>query len=239
MNKLHHISASQLSAFESCPRKWFGIWICKCSQPPESEAIKLGKAVHKILEILLKAYLKNKEKYKDPELLTNLYAKIYELTDEDKRLAIDLVKNGIKNGWTQNYTDKTLLEDDFKFNLNDDIKLIGRFDRIDFDKNKVTVIDLKTGKKKYTKEELTSNWQAKLYALSFLEQGHKNIEVDFWFLRHKVMKQMLYFKQDQVKRIKDELNTTIEKMINCDGSEKKTQFLCAYCPFKEQCSQMK
>lgn len=240
MNTLKYLSASQISTFEQCPRKWWAIWIKKIEQPPDTDAVKLGKAVHKILEVLLRANIKNSEKYKDKNILIALYSKIYELSEDNHLILSQMVDNAINNNWLSFNKDNTLIEYEFKVPFSDAINIIGRYDRIDtINKDTIKITDLKTGKRKYSKDDLDNNWQAKIYALSFLDTEYKDILVDFWFLRYRNPKQSLSFKQKQLKTIKKDLGVIIEKMTNYEGKEKCENKFCNYCPFIKECKEMK
>lgn len=239
MNKIRNLSSSQIATFNECPRKWWAIWIKKIAQPPDSDAVKLGKAVHKILEILLRANQLNKEKYKDKNILISLYSKIYDISEDNRLLLSQMVDIAINNHWLSTYTEKTVVEYPFKVPFTDSINIIGRYDRIDvINDDSIRIIDLKTGKRKYSKEDLDNNWQAKIYALSFYESDYKEFFVDFWFLRYKSPKQTLLFKKKQLESIKKELGVIVENMINYDGSTKCENRFCSYCPFNQECKEM-
>ena len=239
MNYIKYLSASQIGTFEQCPRKWWAIWIKKIVQPPESDAVKLGKAAHKILEILLRANQLNIEKYKDQHILIALYSKIYDLSEDNRLLLNQMIDIAINNKWLSTYNDKTLIEYPFSVPFTESINIIGRYDRIDvINDDAIRIIDLKTGKRKYSKEDLDNNWQAKIYALSFLESDYKEFFVDFWFLRYKSPKQSLLFKKKQLDAIKKELGVIVENMLNYDGSTKCENKFCNYCPFNKECKEM-
>ena len=64
MNEVKRISATQLGMFTECPRKWWAHYVKRIPRPEPSEAIKIGLAVHKILEVSLLATQKGIEKYR-------------------------------------------------------------------------------------------------------------------------------------------------------------------------------
>jgi RecB family exonuclease len=232
------VSASQLGTFEQCPRKWWATWVKKIPQPPESEAIKLGKAAHKVLELALKAYKKNLDKYKDTDFLCNIIKRAFELNEEDSKLLPMLVANAKKMGWLENYNEQTTVEDEFKFQINPTVEVVGRFDRIDIDDGKVTIKDIKSGKHLYSDYDLKNNWQAKTYALPFLLKGYEIVNAEFWFIRFVNGKQNLAFRQSQKTKLLKEFNTITEQMKAYTGATRKCSKLCNWCAFQEECNKM-
>jgi CRISPR/Cas system-associated exonuclease Cas4 (RecB family) len=238
MNSVLNVSPSQLATFQQCPRKWWALYVKHIPKPPETDAVKLGKALHKILEITLKCTIKNKKKYTDTAYISNIVSKSYSLTEADNILLSNLIANAKSLGWFADYTTETTLEDGFELSLKDDLKINGRFDRVDFTPKYVNVIDLKTGKHPYSINDLKDNWQGKLYALPWLVKGYDMVKINFWFVRFLNGKQNLFYKQSHKNTIIKEIISLVDEMRTCDGSVKCESKLCNYCPFQKECIAM-
>jgi len=236
-----HISASQLSLFDECPRKWWAFYVKKIERRPPSEALNLGLATHKILELAFKAKLKNVEKWSDPYNLISLALKQFSLTQDNQLMLNSLISNAINAGWFSNFNQKTVLEDEMLIQFNDDVKIIGKIDRVDYLDNSVVVSDLKTGKTPYNTTELNESWQTKLYAYNFLKRKPEidKVQVKFWFLRlgsRGILSTNV--PSSEIDLIENRLRTSIDKMQVCDGKEKRQNKFCKWCDFFGECSKM-
>jgi len=229
------VSATQLSMFETCPRQWWAFYVKKIERPPPTEAIKLGLASHKILELSLLAKQKGFKKYSDPLALIKPAAKEHDLNPADiARLPI-LLQNATKMGWYDNY-EISRPEFEMKYKIGN-VGVIIRVDRQTELDDLVRIVDIKSGKYPYEQEELYGNWQTRLYSLPFLES--KPVSMEFWFIRFFHKKPTIILTSEDRKIFLEDAEKLIERMFVADGSEFKENRNCRWCAFKDECIKMR
>lgn len=238
MNNLKFVSASQLEKFEQCPKQWWAHYIRKVVEPPPSPSLNLGNAVHKVLELVLKAYKTNNDKYKDPNVLIPLVKKKWPVNSETDKLVNELVFNAIEMGWLQNVKYCVDTEKELKFELPEcNVNIIGRMDRLDIlGQEYIKIIDLKTSKHVPSMKDLRLAWQTRIYSIPFLQQQNKYIEVEYWYLRQKHRgKKCILIKNEDYEPFRDKLIKTVNKMKECDGSIITENPLCRWCLIYKEC----
>jgi CRISPR/Cas system-associated exonuclease Cas4 (RecB family) len=218
--------------FGECPRKWHYRYIQKIPEEQTNTiALRLGSAVHEVLELSLKAKMKGIEKYSDPASMYAAAFKQFDLEPESQAAVPDMMKHATMMGWFENY-EYTELEISIRHPIND-FFLGGRIDRRELNPGRTKIIDLKTGKYPYSIKDLEGNWQVKAYSLPFLEQG--DVDVEFWFVRFPNKKPKITVLSLQKNQIEDSINAVVDEMKAEDGSNYKVNRFCKYCPFYDKC----
>lgn len=229
------ISATQLSMFEECQRKWWAFYVKKIPRPEPTEAIKLGLAIHKILELSLLAKQKGMDQYSDPRSLIKAACKEHDLNAADTARLPMLIQNAEKMGWFDNY-EISRPEFELKYKI-DDVGVIIRVDRQTELDDHVKIVDIKSGKYPYETDELKKNWQTRLYSLPFLET--KPVSMEFWFVRFFHKKPHILLDFNDKEEFLTDARTLIKKMRECDGSQYNEGWGCKWCAFKEECIKMR
>jgi len=125
-----------------------------------------------------------------------------------------------------------------KFPLPCGVEVHGFIDRLDIDRDcHANIIDLKTQKEAFTKEELEHNWQAMIYFLATVNDNpmiQGDVKVSFWVLRHKI--QEMFIPQSRFDEIYNELNTKTEEILKADYGRMCPSGLCQFC-VAEDCVQ--
>lgn len=235
MNKIKRISATQLGMFTECPRKWWAHYVKRIKRPDPSEAIKIGLAVHKILEVSLLATQNGIEKYSDPNVLLGPAVKEWELGIKDRAHLSMMLENAKRMGWFEEYENSSP-EFEKVYSI-DDVEVIVKIDRLLKTPDYVRVVDLKSGKYPYEEATLKENWQTRMYSLPFLEEFDK-VKMEFWFLRFFYKNVSCTLDKEDRKIFLDETREKIDQMRSCTGEEFKTSYLCKWCPFFEECQEM-
>ncbi len=235
MNEIKRISATQLSLFSECPRKWWAHYVKRIKRPESSEAIKIGLAVHKILEVSLLATQNGMDQYADPNVLLPPAVKEWELSNKDRVHLSMMLENAKRMGWFEDHEHSS--PEFEKVYTIDDIEVIVKIDRLLKTPDHVRVVDLKSGKYPYEVATLKENWQTRMYSLPFLEEFDK-VKMEFWFLRFFYKNIACELDKEDYKIFIDETRVMIDRMRSCTGEEFKTSRLCQWCPFFEECQKM-
>jgi CRISPR/Cas system-associated exonuclease Cas4 (RecB family) len=233
MNKLKHISASQLSTFDQCPRKWYYNKILKVEEDtvPNTTHADLGSALHRVMELSLLAVQKGNKKFSNPLRLIPLAIKEHNVIPEFQKLLPTLVENIVNCGWFKN-PEESVLEGEMNFKI-DGTKVIIKIDRLVQTPKLTKIIDLKTNKRPFS-DGIEKLWQSRLYAYPFLKD--KPITVEYWFARFKNKKAKALIFPSSKKKIERAVMASVKAMKEEDGSNYKTSGLCErFCPYYQKC----
>jgi CRISPR/Cas system-associated exonuclease Cas4 (RecB family) len=126
-------------------------------------------------------------------------------------------------------------------------RLVAKYDLIAIGKNRVTIFDWKTYRKRPKNEWLHVRWQTRIYSALLVQAGaHFNngkpftpeqIEMVYWFADFPSEPARFPYKADQFKRDWDAL-TRIAGEIATSSSYPKTDEVskCSYCPYRSYCN---
>lgn len=233
MNELKHISPSQLSKFDTCPRQWYYQKILKLPEdsPADHTHADMGSALHRIMELSLLAVQKGHKRLSNPLRLLKPAIKKYNVIPEFQKLLPTLVENTVDNGWFKN-PDDSVLEGDIEFEI-DGTLIKCKIDRLEQTPKETKIIDLKTSKRPF-KEGIEKLWQSRLYAYTFLDD--KPIVIEYWFVRYKNQKAKAIIWPSSKKKIEKAVIATVKRMREEDGSNYNISGLCErFCPYYKKC----
>jgi len=218
------LSATKISTFKCCQLQYYAKYELKM-RDDAGPAAWFGTAVHTVLERIVKDK-------KVPDIAA--ICKENKVTDTDG--VKNLVTKTIQNGYLAKPDIIVDAEYEFDINLDKDVEIYGLIDRLDVDGEQATVIDIKTGKKHYTKKELATNYQAKMYALAVQQNFPKvkNIDVIFWFVR-KQERQLLQFTLDDCKADKKDIIGIYHEIKNIKDPVPTKYKYCSYCVYNDKC----
>ena len=227
MEKNTQLSASKINSFKTCRLQYYAGYILGMRGPTHPSA-KLGSAIHKILEDLVK----NK---KLPDIRKTCDE--FEVDDHDFPLVKSLLKKTLNNGYLTDVKYNIGVEHRFKHHVSDDLVISGSIDRLDIKDNVAIIIDLKTGKHPFTSKELKNNYQSKIYNIAITKEfpDIAEIHVIFWFLKTQERQIVTISKEQTTKDIDDILN--INKDIcamEIPPAPTKNKY-CMYCVYMDKC----
>jgi len=219
------LSASKISTFKTCPLQYYAKYELKL-RDEAGPAAWVGTAVHSVLEYIVKH-----KKVPDIKAIC-----IANKVPNEIKLVKDLALKTIKNGYLVKPEIIVDVEYEFKVQLNDKVQLYGFIDRLDIEGDKATIIDIKTGKKPYTKKELANNYQAKLYSIACKKDFPeiKTIDVIFWFVRNQE-RQLLEFNLSDIKKFETEVISIYNDIEQCVEPMPTKFKWCSYCIYNDQC----
>jgi RecB family exonuclease len=235
-----YLSFSRLSRYESCPLSFKLHYIDRFEAEP-GVPLRFGKMVHAVLERLLREVIEEERTSPLSE------ARAFELLQEawiEERLAgvdifteaLDIVKDFVRAEGIVDHRDVLAVEKEFHLPVGP-FSVLGFIDRVDrVDDETVRIIDYKTNRVLFTREEVDTSLQLSLYALAAkrLWPWAKKIELVFDMLRHGV--------KLRTERTEEQLQTALQYIETLGrATETVTEFPpqlgpnCIYCDHSARC----
>src|SRR6056297_1780060 len=214
------LSPTKINTYLNCPFKY------KCDCDPElrdkyrkdTPPLVFGSLVHSCLEEFYKNVFSSKQ-----EIVTYI------------EKAKDIFENFAESEFFEK--EPIMVEEYPKYSLKDNLEIRGKFDRVDQEDGKVTIIDYKTGK--FRKNRI-STFQIDFYEL-LLDRAYPDYEIKEKILYYLSQNKVLRYKADQEKLPKIE-----EKIVKVAETIKKDREfnpnpnpLCPYCNYREICPAFK
>ena len=235
-----HLSYSRLSRFEQCPASFRLHYIEKRTAEP-GVPLKFGKLLHAVLEVLVREHMVNERS--DPlsvdraiELYREGWAKAGLTGMEVFQEGLDILGEFVRDQGELDHRNVLAIEKEFRLPVGR-FTVLGFIDRVDWvDDETIEVIDYKTNRMLFTREEVDHSLQMSLYHLAARElwPWAKNIRLTFHMLRHGVrMKTERTEEQLQAARVYVETMGTM--------TEQATEFParinanCIYCDHRQHC----
>lgn len=240
--ELIKLSASAVKTYEQCPKKYFYTYIEKVKRK-EWDHFDLGNLCHKALEIFHKVYM---EEGTNKGSLAKLMGRSFKLAREEYSHVDDIMLAEAKElcaGYLQRMkTDGMPLvkgvETSFNFNINENIKVRGFIDRVDYMKDgRFHIVDYKTTKSvKYLDE-----FQLLVYGL-WLKDKYPDVESfkgSYVLLRHGSKMKEYEFNSKDIERVEKQLIGYADKIRTENTWTPIPTVLCNWCDFKDICPTQK
>ncbi|PIY93835.1 MAG: hypothetical protein COY68_04725 [Candidatus Levybacteria bacterium CG_4_10_14_0_8_um_filter_35_23] len=240
-----YLSYSQIKTFDICPLHYKLRYILKIPTP-QSSAQSFGTSIHSTFRDFYQNWLIGKKlNLKEIPFLIekNWVSDGYQSKDHEKK-ALEKAKKLVFDYLEKNFDQKNLplsLELPFNFNIGN-LKIGGRIDRIDsLGKNKIEILDYKTGTNIPDEKSLAKDMQLTIYALAATEVNDK--------LLHKKPEEVvlsLYYIEEakkltttrtgkELEEAKKYILKKAEEITNSDFKCSGNRF-CANCEFKILCN---
>ncbi|OGK51914.1 hypothetical protein A2966_00860 [Candidatus Roizmanbacteria bacterium RIFCSPLOWO2_01_FULL_41_22] len=239
---IKNFSYSQLESFKLCPLQYKYHYLLKIPTQPTAAA-SFGESIHKTLQKFYQTYLDDPKA--DLPTMLKIFQQLWiplgysspthqeKMKKEGQKMLI-----GFYNKFHQPPISIMGLEKLFKIQIENDIYLTGKIDRIDAGQNgQIEIVDYKTGKQPEDKE-LKKSLQLSIYALAATDWGLYNkkvndVKLTFYYLQN--------LEKKSIKRTKEELEQVREGIINNAKKIKASSFepqvgpWCNFCPFRMIC----
>jgi len=236
-----YLSYSQLETFNNCPLQYRYRYLQRIPVPASAPQ-SLGNSIHITLKDFLQG-IKNKNKLKEKDLLSLLDRNWVSLGYADKahekaskksaqRMMINFYKDLDKKINVQ------FLEQPFIIKVSPSLRVGGKIDRVDkVGKNKIEIIDYKTGRMQDQKE-IDKSLQMTVYALAAQDKGihnknPKNVILTFYFL-DSGKKMSTKRTSKQLKEAREEIIKKSREISESDFEAKPSR-LCDFCDYKLIC----
>ena len=190
-----HLSYSRLSRFEQCPLSYRLHYIEKRQAEP-GLPLRFGKLVHAVLERLIKEVLDDE---RTGPLSEERALEVYrEAWTAEGLTGVDVFEEGLKilrdfvrEQGVVDHRDVLAIEKEFRLPVGP-FTVLGFIDRVDWvDDETVEVIDYKTNRQLFMRDEVDTSLQLSLYhvAAQRLWPWAKKVKLTFWMLRHGIRQQ--------------------------------------------------
>jgi DNA helicase-2/ATP-dependent DNA helicase PcrA len=239
-----YLSYSQMQTFDLCPLHYKLRYILKIPTP-QTAPLSFGTSIHSALREYYQTYiLGNKVKNGEiKEIVKRNWINDGYLSKVHESKSLEKAEKVIEDYLNKNFDELNLplaLEHSFGFNLGE-IKIGGRIDRIDKVKNKIEIIDYKTGDKIPTQKELDQNSQLTFYAVA----ASKTHDALFPINADNLLLSLMFVDRNEkvtTQRTKEQLDIATQEIIRKADEISKSEFLCSKslycknCEFKMLCS---
>ena len=238
--KNKHLSYSRLSRFEQCPLS-FKLHYIKKQKADPGVPLRFGKAIHGVLEVLVREHM---EQGRDGALDGDRAADLWQQAWAKEGLSgvdvfhegLEILKAFIREQGILATQDVLAIEREFHLPVGP-FDVLGYIDRVDrVDDETVEVIDYKTNRMLFTRDEVDTSLQMSLYHLAAkqLWPWSKKVRLTFHMLRYGI--------RMTTERTADQLDAAtayVETMGRM--TEAATEFParlntnCIYCDHRAQC----
>jgi len=235
-----HLSYSRLSRFEQCPLAYRLHYLDKLEAEP-GLALRFGKLVHAVLERLLRELVDDERSGSlSEERAIELFRAAWTAEGlagvEAFQEGLAILRRFVVEQGVVDHRDVLAIEKEFRLPVGP-FTVLGYIDRVNWvDDETVEVVDYKTNRMLFTRDEVDSSLQMSLYhvAAQRLWPWAKKVKLTFWMLRH---------------GIKQETSRTPEQLADAlayvetigQQTESATEFParlntnCVYCDHRQQC----
>jgi putative RecB family exonuclease len=236
-----HLSYSRLSRFEQCPLSFKFHYVERREAEP-GMPLRFGKVVHAALERLLREVIdQEKTGPLDDERAVTLFSEAWaaeQLTGvHEFGEGVAIVRAFVRAQGVIDHRDVLAVEKEFRLPAGP-FTVVGFIDRVDrIDDETIEVVDYKTNRQLFTREEVDTSLQLSLYEIAVRRMWPwaKKVRLTFAMLRHGV--RMTTTRTDEQLSAALQYAETIGRM-----TEEATDFAarvsgnCVYCDHRAHCS---
>lgn len=235
-----HLSFSRLSRFEQCPLSFKAHYIDKQRAEP-GLPLRFGKALHAVLEVLVREHIEDE---RVGPLSEERAADLWQQAWTTEGLAgldlfqegLDILRTYVRDHGILDHQDVLAVEKEFKLPVGP-FTVLGFVDRVDrTGDDGVEVIDYKSNRVLFTREELDTSLQLGLYAIAArqLWPWATKIKLTYHMLRHGI--------RMSTERTEEELDAVLRYVETLGRqTEEATEFParlnsnCVWCDHKQGC----
>lgn len=238
--KNKHLSYSRLSRFEQCPLSFKLHYIEKKLAEP-NDSLRFGKAVHATLEVLVQEQMEQERTgILSEERAMELWRQAFvaegmsgmELFQE----GVTILKNFIREQGVIDHQDVLAIEQEFHLPVGP-FTVLGYIDRVDrVDDETVEVIDYKTNRMLFTRDEVDASLQMSLYHLAaqMLWPWAKKVRLTFNMLRHNIS-MVTERNQEQLEAAKSYVMSMGQQTESATEFPARLNSNCIYCDHRNDC----
>jgi RecB family exonuclease len=185
-----HLSYSRLSRFEQCARSFKFQYIDKLPSDP-GMPLRFGKVVHAALERLLRELIEQERSGPlDPNRAVTLFAEAWRAEGiaglQEFAAGVQMIREFVRAEGIVDHRDVLAVEKEFRLQVGR-FEVLGFIDRVNrIDDETIEVVDYKTNRALFTRDELDSSMQMSLYEIAVrrLWPWAKKVRLVFATLRH-------------------------------------------------------
>ncbi|MDY0004495.1 MAG: PD-(D/E)XK nuclease family protein [Polyangia bacterium] len=235
-----HLSYSRLSRFEQCPLSFKLHYVSKHEAEP-GLPLRFGKAIHAVLEALVREHMSDERtgplsEDRAAELWQKAWAAEGLTGVEAFGEGLDILRRFVQDQGVLDHQDVLAVEKEFQLEVGP-FSVVGFIDRVDrVDDETVVVLDYKSNRQIYARDEVDSSLQLSLYEVAVRQiwPWAKNVKLVFWMLRHGL--------RQETSRTPEQLEAAL-RYVETVGTqtEQATEFPprlntnCNYCDHRQGC----
>ena len=238
---LFTLSSQQVDDYLTCPLKYKYIHILRVPIPPHHTMI-YGKAIHRAVAEYYQAK-KRCEKITLDKLISvfeGSWSSEGFLTREHEERRLAQGKEVLKRFFEQEQQKDeipTYVEEEFSF-VQGNIKLIGRWDRVDVTQEGGIIIDYKTSEVRdqgRADSEARNSVQLPIYAMAYRERfGQLPVGVEFRFLETGLVGRLKNLER-RIEQTKAKIEKVADRIKQRDFSPSPQYMACEFCPYRGIC----
>ncbi len=244
VTELINLSTYAIDDYLTCPLKYKFIHILKIPLP-KHHTLVFGETIHKVLKEYHTS-IKEGKKITQEELL-KLYDKFWipegYLSREHEEQRYHNGKEMLLEYYKHQQEEATVplgVEEEFKFIVDGNIRITGRWDRLDEKDGQRIIIDYKTSAgildEKDAQEETKKSKQLVIYALGHKEKYRKLPDlVGLYFLGSGIFSS-IKIKNKKFDKILEEIHIVAEGIRSGIFDAKPGYYSCEFCPYRSICS---
>ena len=230
------LSASAIKTFHQCQYQFNLHYSLELPQEDNVHPLtKAGSALHLMGEKATLAHI-NKTGSTNPLDYKAEACAEFKVAAEHMPLLDQFVGNLNMWGYFRNVSRTAGCEVEVEFQLTDGTIIKGYIDRLDLFDDTADIIDLKTQRNAFTPEELSDNWQARIYNIAVRKkfpQVTNSLTVSFWVVRHLV--QRVQLTAEDAERDLVRLLDIAQEIRACSDPKPCPTALCQWCGWKRHC----
>lgn len=236
------LSFSKLNEYEKCPLKYKFKYVLNIPTK-NSENTSFGSSIHNTLQSFYRVY--QTDNSVNSKTLINLLESYFipsgygsaEQLEAKKEEAKEMLLSFYKNFHSQNIRILDL-EKKFAYQLDNEIEIIGKIDRVDLkEDDQIEIIDYKTGNEK-TPEKLKNDYQLSVYALAaqniFKDIKTEKIKLSYFFLQNK-SPTTIEISEKSLEKTKLKIQKTANEIKSGNFKATPSKFVCASCEYRSIC----
>ena len=235
-----HLSFSRLQRFEQCPLSFKLHYIDKRQADP-GVALRFGKAVHAVLETLLREHMEQeREGALSEERAVALWQEAWAAAELSEiavfEEGLSLLRNYVRRHGHVDHQNVLAIERGFELPIGPFV-VLGFIDRVDrVDDETVEVIDYKTNRLLFSREEVDTSLQMSLYHLAArqLWPWAKKVRLTFEMLRHDV-RLTTERDEEQLAAAKAYVETMGRMTEEAREFPARLNANCVYCDHRQDC----
>lgn len=235
-----YLSVSRIKRFESCPLSFKLHYIDKLRSEP-NDALRFGSLLHTVLEQLYRWVIQEEHTGRLPEEhALELYREAWSRSGLSGfgiyQEGLDILKAYLREHAMVDHRDILAVEKEFRLRVGS-YEVLGYIDRIDrIDDETIEVIDYKTNRLIFTRDEVSTDLQLTVYLMAVRElwPWAKKVRLVFHLLRHNM--------RMQTDRTDEQIDAAREYIVSIGGRTEGTDDFaprlnpnCQYCDHRQHC----
>lgn len=245
--KNEHFSVSRIKVYEKCPLAFKLHYIDDLDKDVENEAGEFGKLLHKTKELVYQWIVAEEFSGTVPdEIVTKAYREAFREApiagEELYREGLKIARNYFAINRDVDHMSVLAIERAFIVTIESDdgktsFTVIGYIDRVDrVSSRRVRIVDYKTNRMLFTRDELSSDLQMSIYGLAVkaLWPWVEEVEYAFDMLRHNI-RQTTQRTEDDLNRAADYVIALGSRIESALEFKAKLNPLCPWCAHRERC----